>query len=214
MTCGRKTDSFIYFLWFTLEVTYFSIVWNVHGAKKCWVEHTFCDTNFPLRREVLNRNCWHIFPQYASLCAGSTSWHEREINIQKHTQTCSPKHLWTHAHQREEDDFIRSREVSLFRAEKKNEVSSLARQTTSQIWCGKTDEERETSQRWNLKTTVAQTWKKFYHYRPLCGQYLTLTWHYRKYFRHSGKHRLSFWQNNSLEFYMGLCARLLLCQDQ
>lgn len=59
---------------------------------------SLCDTNFPLRREVLNRNCWHIFPQYASPCAGSTSWHEREINIQKHTQTYAPKHIWTHVH--------------------------------------------------------------------------------------------------------------------
>lgn len=53
----------------------------------CREVNVLCDTNFPLRREVPSRNRYHIFPQYASLRTGSTSWHEREINrSKKHTQ--------------------------------------------------------------------------------------------------------------------------------
>lgn len=64
--------------------------------KQRWEERVLCDTNFPLRREVLNRNCRHIFPQYASPCAGSTAWHEREFNAQKnHDQTYGPVNTCT-----------------------------------------------------------------------------------------------------------------------
>lgn len=65
----------------------------------CWEGNVLCDTNFPLRREVPSRNCYHIFPQYASLHTGSTSWHEREINRSKtHPSTFTKTHTCARLH--------------------------------------------------------------------------------------------------------------------
>lgn len=124
---------------FSSEVT--SFMWNAPlGYEKknktpaCWEGNALCDTNFPLRREVPSRNRYHIFPQYASLRTGSTSWHEREINQSKtHPSTFTKAHTCARLHTTVRSvAFISQNKVSLRSRGLKKEQNDNNR---NYIWC-------------------------------------------------------------------------------
>lgn len=104
----------------------------------CWEGNALCDTNFPLRREVPSRNRYHIFPQYASLRTGSTSWHEREINQSKtHPSTFTKTHTCARLHTTVRSvAFISQNKVSLrSRGLKKKTKKKNQNNNRNYIWC-------------------------------------------------------------------------------
>lgn len=128
----------------------------------CWEGNALSDTNFPLRREVPSRNRYHIFPQYASLRTGSTSWHEREINQSKtHPSTFAKTHACARLHTTVRSvAFISQNKVSLWsRGIKKKQKKN--QNNRNYIWCLIVWKNASTRWSWHDRmTNTSQIWGK------------------------------------------------------